>query len=239
MNSPRPVLVVGASGFVGSRVARGLAAGGRPVLAAGRSELPERVTVQPGVIPVRMPDLAALPDAVRAACAQAGVPLPGAVVAAIGGWHKGAGLLDADPAEWSATLASHLTAHLDAARALVPLLGPGDPYVVLNGAASREAMAGSGAISVTGAGLAMLVQVLRLESQQSQPDGQAGRSQQPQQSRPDGDGAPVRFHELVIDHAVAGDDRNEEPAQTRAPAQVVRALGELLDDPGAPAVLHV
>jgi NAD(P)-dependent dehydrogenase (short-subunit alcohol dehydrogenase family) len=230
MNSPRPVLVVGASGFVGSRVARGLAAGGRPVLAAGRSELPERVTVQRGVIPVRMPDVTALPDAVRAACAEAGVPLPGAVVAAIGGWHKGDGLLEADPAEWSATLASHLTAHLDAARALAPLLGPGDPYVVLNGAASREAMAGSGAISVTGAGLAMLVQVLRLESQQS------GQSQQ---SEPDGDAAPVRFHELVIDHAVAGDDRNEGPAQTRAPAEVVRALGELLDDPGAPAVLHV
>ena len=77
---------------------------------------------------------------------------------------------------------------------------------MLNGAASREAMAGSGAISVTGAGLAMLVQVLRLESQPP---------------------ARARFHELVVDHAVAGDDRNEDPAQTRTPAQVVRALGEL------------
>jgi NAD(P)-dependent dehydrogenase (short-subunit alcohol dehydrogenase family) len=221
MNSPRPVLVLGASGFVGSRVARGLAAGGRPVLAAGRRELPDRVTVQPGVIPVRSQEVSALPDVVRAACAQAGVPLPGAVVASIGGWHKGAPLLEADPSEWSAMLASHLTAHLDAARALAPLLGPGDPYIVLNGAASREAMAGSGAVSVTGAGLAMLVQVLRLEAQ------------------PADAGPPVRFHELVIDHAVAGDDRNEDPAQTRAPAQVVQALGELLDDPGAPAVLHV
>lgn len=233
MNSSRPVLVVGASGYVGSRVVRGLAAGGRPVLAAARSELPDRVTVQPGVIPVRMPGLSALPDAVRAACAQAGVPLPGAVVASIGGWHKGAPLLDSDPSEWSATLASHLTAHLDAARALVPLLGPGDPYVVLNGAASREAMAGSGAISVSGAALAMLVQVLRLESQQSQ------QSLQSQESRETDAGEPVRFHELVIDHAVAGDDRNEDPAQTRAPAEVVQALGELLDDPRAPAVRHV
>lgn len=221
MNSPRPVLVVGASGFVGSRVARGLAADGRAVLAVARHTLPERVTVQPSVIPVLGADPAAQADAVREACARAGVPLPGAVVASIGGWQKGPDLLDLDPAEWSATLASHLTAHLDAARALAPLLGPGDPYVVLNGAASREAMAGSGAVSVTGAGLAMLVQVLRLE---------AGT---------DAAAPPVRFHELVIDHAVAGDDRNEDPAQTRAPAQVVRALGELLDDPGAPAVLHV
>lgn len=215
MNSPRPVLVVGASGYVGSRVARGLAADGRPVLAAARQELPERVTVQAGVMRVRAPEVSALPDVVRAACARAGSPLPGAVVASIGGWHKGAALLDTDPSQWAATLASHLTAHLDAARALAPLLEPGDPYVVLNGAASREAMAGSGAISVTGAGLAMLVQVLRLES------------------------TGPRFHELVIDHAVAGDDRNQDPAQTRTPAQVVRALGELLDDPGAPAVRHV
>lgn len=221
MNSTRPVLVVGASGFVGSRVARGLAADGRAVLAVARHTLPERVTVQPSVIPVLGADPAAQADAVREACARAGVPLPGAVVASIGGWQKGPDLLDLDPAEWSATLASHLTAHLDAARALAPLLGPGDPYVVLNGAASREAMAGSGAVSVTGAGLAMLVQVLRLEA------------------RTDAAAPPVRFHELVIDHAVAGDDRNEDPAQTRAPAQVVRALGELLDDPGAPAVLHV
>ncbi|MFC4627882.1 SDR family oxidoreductase [Promicromonospora alba] len=221
MNSSRPVLVVGASGFVGSRVARALAADGRAVLAVARHALPERVTVQPSVIPVLAADPVAQADAVREACARAGVPLPGAVVASIGGWQKGPDLLDLDPAEWSATLASHLTAHLDAARALAPLLGPGDPYVVLNGAASREAMAGSGAVSVTGAGLAMLVQVLRLEAQRADAS------------------PPVRFHELVIDHAVAGDDRNEDPAQTRAPAQVVRALGELLDDPGAPAVLHV
>lgn len=229
MNSTRPVLVVGASGFVGSRVARGLAAGGRLVLAAARRDLPDRVTVQAGVVPVRSPELTALPDAVRAACAQAGLPLPGAVVASIGGWQKGSAVLDLDPAEWSATLASHLTAHLEAARALAPLLEPGDPYVVLNGAASREAMAGSGAISVTGAGLAMLVQVLRLEAQQA---GSPGAGQ------PDA-GPPVRFHELVIDHAVAGDGRNEDPAQTRAPAQVVQALCEIVDDPGAPAVRHV
>ncbi|MCP2265748.1 hypothetical protein ACFQHV_04280 [Promicromonospora thailandica] len=212
MTSPRPVLVVGGGGYVGSRVAHGLAADGRPVLAASRHPVED---AGPGVTPVVYGTLPTLPDAVRATCADAGLPLPGAVVASIGGWHKGATLLDDDPERWTATLASHLTAHLDAARALAPLLRPGDPYVVLNGAASREPMAGSGAISVTGAGLAMLVQVLRRET-----DG-------------------VRFHELVIDHAVAGDDRNEDPAQTRTPAQVVRALGEVLDQPGAAAVVHV
>ena len=217
MTSPRPVLVVGASGYVGSRVARGLAAGGHAVLAAARHPLPD---AGDGVVPVVYEGAAALPDAVRDGCARDGLPLPGAVVASIGGWHKGAALLDEDPDRWTATLASHLTAHLDVARALAPLLGPGDPYVVLNGAASREAMAGSGAICVTGAGLAMLVQVLRLEAPHA------------------GSGA-IRFHELVIDHAVAGDDRNVDPAQTRTAAQVVHALGAVLDQPGAPAVVHV
>ncbi|MFD6447041.1 hypothetical protein ACFWEJ_18170 [Promicromonospora sp. NPDC060204] len=217
MTGSRPVLVVGASGYVGSRVVRGLAADGRAVLAAARRPLPDAGDT---VIPVRYETVADLPDAVRAACDRAGAPLPGAVVASIGGWHKGAALLDDDPDRWTATLASHLTAHLDAARALSPLLEPGDPYVVINGSASREAMAGSGAICVTGAGLAMLVQVLRLEAAEA------------------GSGA-VRFHELVIDHAVAGDDRNVDPAQTRTAAQVVHALGEVLDQPGAPAVVHV
>ena len=215
----RPVLVVGAGGFVGSRLALGLAGRHGPVLAASRGPLPGRIADHAGIVHVLSPELTALPDAIRVACARAGAPLPGAVVASIGGWQKGAALLDVDPHQWSETLASHLTAHLDAARALVPLLEPGDPYVVLNGAASREPMAGSGAISVTGAGLAMLVQVLRRES-----DDRSGG---------------VRFHELVIDHAVAGDDRNQDPAQTRTSAQVVRALGELLHDPGAPVVVHV
>ncbi|GGM23797.1 NAD-dependent epimerase/dehydratase family protein [Promicromonospora citrea] len=220
MTDDRPVLVVGASGFVGSRVVRGLAAGGRGVLAASRHGLPAHAAVQNGVVPVRYTGPDTLRQAVRDACASAGVPLPGAVVASIGGWQLGAPLLDSDPDEWTATLASHLTAHLDAARALVPLLAPGDPYVVLNGAASREPMAGSGAVCVTGAGLAMLVQVLRLEA-----------------TRPDA--ASVRFHEVVVDHAVDGDDRNADPAQTRTPAQVVSALGAVLDQPTAPAVVHV
>ena len=217
MTSPRPVLVVGASGYVGSRVARGLAAGGHTVLAAARHPLPD---AGDGVVPVGYERAAALPDAVRDVCARDGLPLPRAVVASIGGWHKGAALLDEDPDRWTATLASHLTAHLDVVRALAPLLGPGDPYVVLNGAASREAMAGSGAICVTGAGLAMLVQVLRLEAEQA-PSG------------------AVRFHELVVDHAVAGDDRNADPAQTRTTAQVVTVLRGVLDDAAAPAVTHV
>ncbi|MCF4121906.1 SDR family oxidoreductase [Antribacter sp. KLBMP9083] len=226
-----PVLVVGAGGFVGSRVARGLAAGGRPVLAASRGPLPDAGR-SPGVHHCRYTDLASLPAAVQETCTAAGLALPGGVVASVGGWHKGPGLLELDPVVWRETLESHLTAHLLAARALVPLLaqaraqaqaraatGGPRPYIVLNGAASHEAMSGSGAISVTGAGLSMLVRVLRTEAAER--------------------GTPVRFHELVIDDAVAADDRNETPARTVDPARVVAALGEMLDRSDADAVVHL
>lgn len=222
-----PVLVVGAGGFVGSRVARGLAAGGRPVLAASRGPLPDAGR-SPGVHHCQYLDLASLPAAVQETCTAAGLALPGGVVASVGGWHKGPGLLELDPVVWRETLESHLTAHLLAARALVPLLamarsseedrGP-RPYIVLNGAASHEAMSGSGAISVTGAGLSMLVRVLRAEAAER--------------------GTPVRFHELVIDDAVAADERNETPARTVDPARVVAALGEMLDRGDADAVVHL
>lgn len=222
------VLVVGAGGFVGSRLARDLAAAGHDVLAAARGPLPDLLLPDGDplarVHPVRYADLAGLPAAVHEACAAGEVPPPGAAVASIGGWQKGAGLLELDPVVWRETLQSHLTAHLEAARALVPLLsqGPGRaPYVVLNGAASHEAMAGSGAISVTGAGLSMLVRVLRREQDEL---GTAPR---------------VRFHELVIDDAVADDDRNEAPERTVDPARVAAAVGDILRDPDADAVVHL
>ncbi|WP_125777815.1 hypothetical protein [Antribacter gilvus] len=220
-----PVLVVGAGGFVGGHVVRGLAASGRVVLAASRRRLPDALG-PPRVHHVAYGELPGLPEAVRETCAASGLALPGAAVVSIGGWQKGAAVLELDPVVWRETLASHLTAHLDAARVVVPLLASaampgGAPYVVLNGAASYQAMAGSGAISVTGAGLSMLVRVLRQEQDEL------------------GTARGVRFHELVIDDAVAEDDRNESPERTVDPARVAQAVGELVDRPGADAVVHL
>lgn len=221
-----PVVVVGAAGYVGSRLTAGLAHAGRTVLAASRRQLAG--AAPDGLVrPVTYVDVTGLGDAVRAACDRDGLALPGAVVASIGGWHLGDRLLDEpDLGGWHDMLDSHLTAHLAAARALVPLLresaAPHPAYVVLNGAARTEPMAGSGAVNVTGAGLAMLVRVLDLEERVPA----AGRR-------------PVRFHELVVDHAVAGDDRNVAPDRTVAPARLVEALSAILDDPAARAVVHV
>lgn len=241
-----PVVVVGAGGYVGSRLAAALARTGRTVLAASRRPVPELVSdggPGPGLVrPVTYAEATGLGDAVREACDRDDLPLPGSVAASIGGWQLGARLLDEPGLDtWRSTLDSHLTAHLATVRALAPLLrdstDPNPVYVVLNGAARAEPMAGSGAVSVTGAGLAMLVQVLRLEENTPAPPavesasaGAPARTGQPRR---------LRFHELVIGHAVAGDDRNVTPEQTVAPTAVADALTRILDDPATAAVVHV
>lgn len=232
------VIVVGAGGHVGGGIVRGLARQGRTVLAASRRPSVPLADGGPGpghVRPVRYAHVAELGDAVRAVCERDGIPPPGAAVAAIGGWQLGARLLDEPDLDgWRATLDSHLTAHLGAIRALAPLLRAGTAshpaYVVLNGAARGEPMAGSGAVNVTGAGLAMLIQVLRLE----EPGVTPGRESVATADRR----RPLRFHELVIDHAVVGDDRNVTPEREITLAAVVHGVATVLDDPAAPAVVH-
>ncbi|RPF21052.1 NAD(P)-dependent dehydrogenase (short-subunit alcohol dehydrogenase family) [Myceligenerans xiligouense] len=256
-----PVVVVGAGGYVGSRLTAGLARSGRTVLAASRRPLPDSAPdggSWPGrVRPVTSTGPDGLGDAVREACSRDGLPLPGGVIASIGGWQLGARLLDEPDLDgWRDTLDSHLTAHLAAVRALVPVLrdsaGPHPAYVVLNGAARDEPMAGSGAVNVTGAGLAMLVRVLNLEEgvRAGTGPGEAWPGEaRPRETRPGDAPGPartdagprrrVRFHELVIDHAVAGDDRNVTPDRTVAPSTVTAAVLSTLTTPTTPAVVHV
>ncbi|SDP17368.1 short chain dehydrogenase [Nakamurella panacisegetis] len=136
-----------------------------------------------------------------------------AVVAALGGWSIGGPLIEATDAQWAAALRDHLTSHFEAMQAYVPLLqDAADPtYVTLNGAAAVTPMAGSGAISVTGAAQHMLTAVMRAEP--------IGRR--------------VRFHELSLLAAVAGDDRNLDPESQISPAQIATAVHGLLADPAS------
>ncbi|ROS78965.1 SDR family oxidoreductase [Cellulomonas sp. PhB143] len=209
-------VVVGATGFVGSGTVASLGSRGWGLVASGRSaaRLGE-LEGAPGVVAtldartLGDPSSSAPDDAVAALARAHAVR---GAVAAIGGWWVGDRLEDLDLADWEAFLASHLTAHLVAARRLVPLLPPGAAYVVLNGAASYEPMAGSGPVSVTGAALHMMVDVLRAEA------------------RP----GTVRYREVVVGHAVAGDVRNLDPQREVTLEDVARVVRRALGDGAEP-----
>ncbi len=225
----RVVLVAGGAGLVGGIIARGLVGDGHTVLVPSRSAgrvaaLAEATRSAPGVL--RPFELAGETGAERelAELLAAGpaADRPTAVVAALGGWSIGPDLLEIGDAAWSAALAGHLTSHLRAMQAYLPLLAAAGPaadpcYLTLNGAAAEIPMAGSGAVSVTGAGQRMLLEVMRAES--------IGRQ--------------VRLHELTVTAAVAGDLRNLDPQSQVTPSEVLDAVRNLLADPGSPALARV
>ena len=214
LNRPGQVVVVaGGTGVVGSAVVGALVARGVRVVVPTRRADAE---VPAGARRVVVRDWED-PGALLGVLAEPGWSAGGAV-AAVGGWFKGAELVDLDVDEWRRRVDSHLTAHFLVARALLPVLvGPDPVYVMLNGAAAEEPMPGSGPVNVTGAGQSMLLDVLRSERI----------------------GATVRVHEVRVMHAVAGDDRNEDPASTADPGAVARAVIDVLGDPGAPARVRV
>ena len=208
----RVIVVAGGTGVVGGAVAAHLVGAGARVVVPSRS--PE-ARVPDGARLVHVPDWddpQGLLDVLR----EPGWEADGAV-AALGGWWKGEDLVDLDPALWRRFVESHLTSHFLVARALLPVLGGPDPaYVQLNGAAAQEVMPGSGPVNVTGAGQAMLLDVLRAEAI----------------------GARVRLHEVRVLHAVAGDDRNEDPASTADAQEVARLVQDVLREPTTPARVY-
>lgn len=208
------VVVAGGTGLVGGAVVTALRARGQRVVVPSRQEV-----VRADDDGLRVVTVASWrdPHELVQALAEPGWR-PRAAVAAIGGWWLGPELVDLDPGAWDAVVASHLTGHFLAARALAPLLGGHDPaYVLLNGAAASEPMARSGPVSVTGAGQRMLLEVLRAESL----------------------GRRVRFHEVDVRVSVAGDRRNVDPERTVPVARVAAAVLHVLDAPGAAAVVPV
>ena len=215
----RVVVVAGGTGFVGGFVVRALIGAGARVIVPTRrgtaigpgSQRP----VPEGVLVVPIPSWAD-PAEIGAAAQHHGWQ-PDAAVVSLGGWWLGGRLVDLSPSEWDGLLGDHLTSHFLAARALVPLISGGrDPvYMTLNGAASREPMARSGPVSIAGAGQRMLLDVLRRE-----------------------DGG-VRFHEVCVRTAVAGDDRNLDPATEVTGDQVADAVLRVLAEPTCPHEVDV
>lgn len=209
----RVVVVAGGAGTVGGAVVRALLARGDEVVVPTRGDgtgAPSGSRVVPGL---DWDEPVALVDALE----HWGLR-PTAAVAALGGWWRGAALVEVEPGQWRSLLESHLTAHLRAVQVLAPRLVGADPaYVLLGGAAAEEPMPGSGPVNVAGAAQRMLLHALRAE------------------------GLPrrVRFHEVNVGAAVAGDSRNLDPAAEVTREEVASGVLAALDDPGTPAVLRV
>jgi NAD(P)-dependent dehydrogenase (short-subunit alcohol dehydrogenase family) len=215
----RCVLVAGATGSVGGWIVAGALERGATVVAVGRSTqklvaLAERFDAdqQSRLHPLPC-DLSTLD-----ACASAREQLVAkglainAVVAALGRWWEGTALLELPWADWQTVLTENLTAHVVAAQTFAPLLdAAADPcYLTMAGVAAMKAVAGSGAVSVTGAAQQMLLRVLAAENADS----------------------AVRFHQLLLTTPVIPPDdeatRSEHPDWILGP-DVARHVARILD----------
>ncbi|MEN4904379.1 SDR family NAD(P)-dependent oxidoreductase [Luteimonas sp. TWI1437] len=165
-----PLLVLGATGAIGTRLVARAAAAGRRTIAVARdaaalAALRERhgATVLPLAATLCSDaDAAALADRVAALAG----PRPGAVVAAIRGAAPARRLLDAPADFLRRRLDEDLLPHLAAARHLLPLLAPvpGGAYVLVGGPGAEQPWSGYGHRSIGAAALQMLARVLHEEA---------------------------------------------------------------------------
>jgi NAD(P)-dependent dehydrogenase (short-subunit alcohol dehydrogenase family) len=173
--SGRVAVVCGGAGEVGAGIVAGLLNAGARVAVPSRShqrldglaaELESAGVDTAEFVPI-VGDLSAgdqgaealADDVVRTA------GTPDLVVAALGGWDAGPPLADMPLAQWEATVFDGLRSHHLAMHAFVPILRgrPGASYVMINGAAARYPVAGSGAVSTVAAAELMAGQVLAAE----------------------------------------------------------------------------
>ncbi|WP_169252433.1 NAD(P)-dependent oxidoreductase [Brevibacterium sp. 'Marine'] len=204
------ILLFGASGHVGTGLAQLL--GPHHTVTGIVRRPPDTKTAY---TPVTVPDWVDEPEAVTAALATAGLPPVDAVIAAIGGWYIDEPVLDRGLAKFDADYDSYLRGHFTAcalSQSLASGRKSGDQgfvHLALNGVASVEALAGSGAISVFGAAQKMLIEVAAAES------------------------TGVAFRELRIMAPIGGDDRNDLAGgvDTVPLAEVADALTAILDSP--------
>ena len=226
------ILLFGASGHVGTGLAR-LLSPHHTVTGIVR----QRPAPETAFEPVTVPDWADEPEAVTSALASAGRPPVDAVIAAIGGWYIDEPVLDRGLAKFDEDYDSYLRGHFTACAISQSLAtqrskaagsssglsagqmsdrstnaGPESTrfvHLALNGVASVEALAGSGAISVFGAAQKMLIEVAAAES------------------------TTVDFRELRIMAPIGGDDRNDLTGgvDTVPLAEVAGAITPILNSP--------
>lgn len=171
----RTVVVCGGAGEVGEGIVASLLhAGARvavPSRRSGRLEALEQRLIDAGApIGGFVPVLGDL-SADEQSAARLGEDVlrvagpPDLVVAALGGWESGAALADTPLIEWERTVYDNLRSHQLAINVFVPMLRgrPGAGYVMINGAAARYPVPGSGVVSIAAAGQLMASQVLAAE----------------------------------------------------------------------------
>lgn len=171
----RTTVVCGGAGEVGEGIVAALLhAGARVAVPSRRSDrlgaLEQRLAKAGAPVERLVPvigDLSAGDVAARrlAADVQRLAGPPDLIVAALGGWDSGPPLAELPVEEWERTVNDGLRTHQLAMHAFVPMLRdrPGAGYVMINGAAARYPVPGSGAVSTVAAGELMAAQVLAAE----------------------------------------------------------------------------
>jgi 3-oxoacyl-[acyl-carrier protein] reductase len=164
-------MVAGGAGEVGEGVVRALLEAGATVVVPSRSwERLEALAarLEPGLrarleaheLAVGTPEGAA--ELRRRIEARGRLDL---VVASLGGWWRGGPLTEVPLETWRRILDDNLTSHFVVARTFLPLvMASAGTYVLLNGAASRIPVAGSGPVSVAASAQIMLKDVLVAET---------------------------------------------------------------------------
>jgi len=154
----KPIVVTGAAGFLGSAVARHLAAAGRTVVGI---DLAGDAPDFPGAF-VGGVDLT---DSAATAAAFANPALNGGIagLASIAGGFRWETVMDGSPDSWDFLYRINVRTALNAARAAVPLLGQGGAIVNVGAAATLKAGMGMGAYTASKSGVARLTEALAEE----------------------------------------------------------------------------
>ncbi|WP_310237984.1 NAD-dependent epimerase/dehydratase family protein [Luteimonas terrae] len=165
-----PLVIVGATGMVGTRlVAQALAAGRRTIAIANDADALDRLQARYGAaLTTLFADIRSDGDAADLAARLRALPgpAPGAVIAAIRGAAGSQRVLDAPADFLRRRLDEDLLPHLSIARHLLPMLAtqPRAGYVLIGGPGADHPWSGYGHHSIGASALRMLARVLHEEA---------------------------------------------------------------------------